>query len=511
MKKLLSILVSLLLARASFGQQEGFFYIYEDSDKSWLVEAAIEAHDGGYIFSQYDEYHDSKGELVKLSSDGYLLKRVVIDLFPSSPYNYSFIRNIYTDPENPDLYLAFGQNMDVSNMFARPFVIRFDDELDITYAKEVDLPEQYTALESASCQMTRDGKFLVVYDLRLEQRRLYMLISSDGEVEKLSECQQDVGLYLGNLFEHPQGGGYGHYRESFVQPPSPMLTTRLFTLDENFNSISSKEFSSVTVDTIDYFVYSFKLSPTQCPTVKPLNDTTLLFYDCIRELKASPSGSTQHEYSTVFFKTDLEGNMLDYRLIGSWNDRYDLPAVFHSFDFAKNNLPFEKTLYTCNMELNDELYYYYFNDPNPIVLTKMDESLDVVWQRYYSMLSYPLKAHHVLATNDGGCLVLGSAHRNNHYEVFALKVDSEGSVGMDEVSICPFMFYPNPAQDQLHLQYSPDVTPAKIELYDLHGRLVRMQSKGLESVDLQGLTAGQYLMKVTLEDGKVYSDKVVKK
>ena len=61
-----------------------------------------------------------------------------------------------------------------------------------------------------------------------------------------------------------------------------------------------------------------------------------------------------------------------------------------------------------------------------------------------------------------------------------------------------------------NLVYSPDVTPAQIEIYDLQCRLVRMQSKGLESVDMHGLIVGQYLMKVTMKDGKVYSDKVVK-
>jgi hypothetical protein len=76
--------------------------------------------------------------------------------------------------------------------------------------------------------------------------------------------------------------------------------------------------------------------------------------------------------------------------------------------------------------------------------------------------------------------------------------------------IRPYLFYPNPTQDQLLLQYSPDVKPTQIELYDLQGRLVRSQSHSLESVDMQGLTAGQYLMKVSLEDGKSYTDKVVK-
>ena len=70
--------------------------------------------------------------------------------------------------------------------------------------------------------------------------------------------------------------------------------------------------------------------------------------------------------------------------------------------------------------------------------------------------------------------------------------------------------YPNPANDYLRLHYSPDVEPRQIELYDLQGRLVRSQGSGLESLNLQGLAPGQYVMKVTLTDGTSFSDKVVK-
>ena len=72
------------------------------------------------------------------------------------------------------------------------------------------------------------------------------------------------------------------------------------------------------------------------------------------------------------------------------------------------------------------------------------------------------------------------------------------------------VMYPNPAQDQLQLQYSPDVEPKQIELYDLQGRLVRSQGSGLERLNLQGLAPGQYVMKVTLTDGTTYTDKVLK-
>ena len=91
-------------------------------------------------------------------------------------------------------------------------------------------------------------------------------------------------------------------------------------------------------------------------------------------------------------------------------------------------------------------------------------------------------------------------------------VNDNGTVSTSETEglIRPYAFYPNPAQSQLHLEYSPDITPAKVELYDLQGRLVHVQNKGLENVNLQGLPSGQYLLKVTLADGNSYTDKVVK-
>ena len=88
--------------------------------------------------------------------------------------------------------------------------------------------------------------------------------------------------------------------------------------------------------------------------------------------------------------------------------------------------------------------------------------------------------------------------------------DELWDVPENQAFIRPYAYYPNPAQDELRLHYSPDVTPTQIELYDLQGRLVKTQRTGLESLNLQGIAAGTYTMRVTLEGGKAFSDKVVK-
>ena len=104
-----------------------------------------------------------------------------------------------------------------------------------------------------------------------------------------------------------------------------------------------------------------------------------------------------------------------------------------------------------------------------------------------------------------------NGYGNINQFVFTMEMMNEPTyMSVEDRTGMIIIVYPNPAQDQLHLQYSPDVTPAQIELDDLQGRLVLTQRKDLESMDLQGLTAGQYLMKVTLENGKVFTDKIVK-
>ena len=72
----------------------------------------------------------------------------------------------------------------------------------------------------------------------------------------------------------------------------------------------------------------------------------------------------------------------------------------------------------------------------------------------------------------------------------------------------PYCIYPNPVKDRLSIQFSPDVKPESIELYDVSGRCVA--SSRTAEMDVANLPAGQYVARITLEGGKVYSDKVVK-
>ena len=168
------------------------------------------------------------------------------------------------------------------------------------------------------------------------------------------------------------------------------------------------------------------------------------------------------------------------------------------------------------MDSEGALYFSYitqqpmFTDKGQIAVVKMDADFNVQWERFcLEPEGYKRNGDIMIVLDDGGAAVCGAIMYTP--EVFFLIVNDDYD-GMEEQGILvrPYTYYPNPAQDELHLQYSPDVTPTQIELYDIQGRLVRTQRNGLERLEMNGLPAGTYTMRVTLEGGKVFSDKVVK-
>ena len=161
-------------------------------------------------------------------------------------------------------------------------------------------------------------------------------------------------------------------------------------------------------------------------------------------------------------------------------------------------------------------YYAYdtqnlmFTDKGQVAVAKLDADFNVLWQRFCLEPEGFYRHGSVITVLDDGGVAVGGGYMGRP-EVFFLIVNDDYD-GMEEqgVFIRPYACYPNPAQDELRLHYSPDVTPTQIELYDLQGRLVKTQRTGLESLNLQGIAAGTYTMRVTLQDGKVFSDKVIK-
>ena len=99
---------------------------------------------------------------------------------------------------------------------------------------------------------------------------------------------------------------------------------------------------------------------------------------------------------------------------------------------------------------------------------------------------------------------------DNNNLIFTMVMDKKGKpLNVEESLVRPYSFYPNPADDAISLRFSPDVNCEKVEIFSIDGKLCLSQNFNLNAVDINSLSSGIYMMKVTLSNGNSYTDKIV--
>ena len=163
----------------------------------------------------------------------------------------------------------------------------------------------------------------------------------------------------------------------------------------------------------------------------------------------------------------------------------------------------------------DTIYYGFMTgtgSPNQLALACFDADLNLRWTRYFLEPDMFHWATCMTLLHDGNVAIGSYRYGQNLGSISVVIIKDElWDVDENQDFIRPYACFPNPVADELHLTFSPDVTPMQIELYDLQGRLVRAQKNGLGSLNMSDLPSGTYTMRVKMEDGKVFSDKIVKK
>ena len=205
--------------------------------------------------------------------------------------------------------------------------------------------------------------------------------------------------------------------------------------------------------------------------------------------------------------------------------KYDLRTMQQKGYITFNDYPGAQGTVKClgiKMMTDGTVYLLYWEQGYPqesFVAVKMDTDLNVEWKRMcktdniiLNWLRYPILCKDEQGEEKGIAWAGIGRIDNQSNSFFFFYLNHDGTVGVNEggMEVRPYGYYPNPAKGQLLMDFSPDVQPAQVELYDLQGRLVRTQNKAFESINLSQLPAGTYTMRVTLEDGKVYSDKIMK-
>lgn len=98
-----------------------------------------------------------------------------------------------------------------------------------------------------------------------------------------------------------------------------------------------------------------------------------------------------------------------------------------------------------------------------------------------------------------------NTHDDGIQEFVDFYYTSQTGVGEDAESIVNV--WPNPTSETLNLK--GDMT--QVEIFSMDGRLVMSLSNGFESINVSKLTNGSYLLKATMKDGSVATQKFLKK
>lgn len=496
MKKFLVSIAFTLCCLSSFSQRQGFFNIYELVEQSFCASAGIETDDDCLIIAVYD-YYGGAGELMKLSKEGEVLKRLSL----SDNSVFSGIDGLYQDPFQTDLFVGIGHVWYMNAQIAKPFIVHFDDDLNLIDQNEIDLPGEYHRFDVTRSLLTRDGDFIYAISLGPENNYhlLYMRIALDGTLKCFYEETEGCALsiMINAIFEFPEGNYFGDYRRSYRVHEYTNQQQRLFGFDDRFVFDTIHEFNPIIQQLASDTSYSMTRHTSANGTVLPIDDTILLFSDRVHEMWFQISTGTlcRVDHSTLLSSTDLEGNIRNYLVIGSDNDTTEVPFVFNAIDVAKENPDNERMIYHGCFGYNIELPG---PDPYNITLTKVDKNLNVKWQKSYTHPTRFLQATYLLATHDGGCLIVGGAYdyANNHYDLFLLKINPDGTVGTDEIVVASRSFvYPNPGRNIIKVE-SPNEN-AIIRICNLQGQVVLNKRFDFAAeINIETLPSGVYYWEI---------------
>jgi hypothetical protein len=165
-----------------------------------------------------------------------------------------------------------------------------------------------------------------------------------------------------------------------------------------------------------------------------------------------------------------------------------------------------------------------------------DSAGNELWYREYQLMEGNMSEnvfYNVIQTSDGGFAICGSVFPaslpdTGTQDSWVLKVDSLGCVapgecwvGENEIWVKtftpakPFIVYPNPASDNVFVEFYNNPDGAVIEMYNIYGqlesRVIHPPNIGKAEIDLAKLPPGIYIIRVFAGERIIGTDKMVKR
>ena len=502
--KLYTLLTGLLMAACitSYGQEIVGEFIMQ-CNKDFGNCDIQECSDGSLLIGTYSypiDGYSSKGYFIcKITPDGELLDSVTF------PYG----KMVLAHPNQPDAFVVpsfFWEEADSSLIFRMTIIdadLNVTDETLTPVFVGIDSHTSVWALEDPF--LNPQGNFLVSYWTDIvdagywaEYAILHLkCITIDGTIVSESETDRILPPNWSNI--HPSDSALIYeYFDVFNESPLQYYKMGGYIGEDDVHPWS-------------LFAYIFDADLNLTDTLVYGYFTENLFFDY--------SGM---EHITPITNGPIKGSYLFSAQVCYSDNNY--AASIAKYDMNHNLLAINRVESPstigygsplCTEVVNENAIYYAYQEfPSSInevmAVARLDGDLNVNWNLRLPGDQWNYGYRHSLKVLQNGDIAAGFVSMRNSADRLYLYIIHDGYDAITETTERPFKLYPNPVKDQLTLRFDDGDEPESVELYDLAGRLVGTKPNGLESIDMNAMSSGVYMLRLTMKDGTIYHEKVLK-
>jgi hypothetical protein len=342
------------------------------------------------------------------------------------------------------------------------------------------------------------------------KKRMFGFMNSYPETHQVKKLKDGSFVLLG--YTWPSGGNkkITLYNLNSVGDSTSMQV---------INNGNGQDPSSMSVLNNEYFIsfYDDSLGDNHLMKYNPLtNKVDTIIYD----------------YQFRFrYNSSIELSDTSFAVLGRSRDQNtgerDLSVDFYKADLThyftntfgrKDTIEFENT--TSSITANDSLVFMSgtsnidfgnlnFSTQNINYIVKcITKKGDKKWLRFYGKTDYN-HLDNIIATKDGGCLLLGSRYSatkgtGQEHDVYVVKVNQDGNtidaIYENEVASIPLFFYPNPANTFITFKGTTFSGKCKMGIYNLLGEKVFEENilnlDNQNQVELPYLPDGFYMVQL---------------
>ncbi len=435
-------------------------------------------------------------EIFEVSAEGEILNILTFTDTTSLYVTYTHILLV----EDTLYVFGFGQKNLPGSIYPYFLMLKLDLQLNVINSSEIRIELPGAALNGFMHGKVKQSDSTFVYFSSCQVYNVitcfYVEISRRGELITIGSDNENTGQQIPyDFIQKPNKDGFVTF--TFVNA-MPGYVPGGFMYDYN-NKLDVNSFSPLANNFYFYF------------NTLPIDDST--FYLSGTWIESNPLG---YPCRTGIMKMKIDGTVLDQKLfvppLGT--DTADNTAYRNALDYLPDG-----NLILCSNH-NIVIQQFPQQRPSYLRLIKLTPDLDVLWERFIGDGDGKYDAFSMKATPDDEIIIFGawspSPPVNWHYtELLFVKTNGEGLFTNinDDIGIksSEAIIYPNPASNQVTVDFSLAYSLAGFQLSDMSGKTVykTQLTANRQTIDISALPAGTYVYRIFNQKGLEETGKLV--